>query len=93
MLLTIHIKDYQPRKVVQYFEILREKGPERSSRSTSPGRRPGLSRHRRVSSAPISSSARLSRPATSKTPSVGEALRQRASTFEGIGYLIDLWRE
>ena len=26
MLLTIHIKDYQPRKVVQDFEILREKG-------------------------------------------------------------------
>ena len=49
MLLTIHIKDYQPRKVVQDFEILTREGPRAGHPvRRGPGRRPGLPRHRRA---------------------------------------------
>ena len=83
-----------PRKVVQDFEVLKEKAPElvvpfdRDRR-----RRPGLPRHRRARAGLPRLAGRSPRPATSKTPRIGEALRQRGRTLEGIAFLLDLWRE
>ena len=49
MLLLISIKDYEPRKVVQYFEVVKEKAPELIlSFDQLLVDRPGLSRHQRV---------------------------------------------
>jgi len=93
MLLTVHIKDYQPRKVVQDFEILREKGPElvipfeeilavgRAYRDIAEPERAYLV-FRAIAEASTIEDAR-----------VGEALRQSGKTLESVAYLIDLWRE
>ena len=69
MLLTIHIKDYQPRKVVQDFEILKEKAP-RAGHPLRRGRRSsaGPTATSASTSGPTSSGGRSSRRATSKTP-------------------------
>ena len=49
MLLLISIKDYEPRKVVQYFEVVKEKAPELIlSFDQLLVDRPGLSRHQRI---------------------------------------------
>ena len=49
MLLLINIKDYEPRKVVQYFEVVKEKAPELVlTFDELLVDRPGLSRHQRV---------------------------------------------
>ena len=93
MLLTIHIKDYQPRKVVQDFEVLREKGPElvipfdevqvvgRAYRDIGEHERAYLV-FRAIAEASYLEDAQ-----------VGEALRQRGRTLDAAAYLLDLWRE
>ena len=93
MLLTIHIKDYQPRKVVQDFEILREKGPElvipfdevqvvgRAYRDIGEHERAYLVFRAIVEASYL------------EDAQVGEALRQRGKTLDAAAYLIDLWRE
>ncbi len=93
MLLTIHIKDYQPRKVVQDFEILKEKGPElvipfdevlvvgRAYRDIGEHERAYLV-FRAISEASYLEDAQ-----------VGEVLRQKGKTLDAIAYLLDLWRE
>jgi alpha-2-macroglobulin len=93
MLLTIHIKDYQPRKVVQDFEILREKGPElvipfdevqvvgRAYRDIGEFERAYLVFRAIVEASYL------------EDAQVGETLRQRGRTLEATAYLIDLWRE
>ena len=93
MLLTIHIKDYQARKVVQDFEVLKEKGPElvipfdevlivgRAYRDIGEHERAYLVFRAIVESSYL------------EDAQVGEALRQRGRTLEGIAYLVDLWRD
>ena len=93
MLLTIHIKDYQPRKVVQDFEILREKGPElvipfdevqvvgRAYRDIGEHERAYLVFRAIVEASYL------------EDAQVGEALRQRGKTLDAAAYLVDLWRE
>jgi uncharacterized protein YfaS (alpha-2-macroglobulin family)/TolA-binding protein len=93
MLLTIHIKDYQPRKIVQDFEILKEKGPElvipfdeilvvgRAYHDINENERAYLV-FRAVAEASYLEDAQ-----------VGEVLRQNGRTLDATAYLIDLWRE
>ena len=93
MLLTIHIKDYQPRKVVQDFEVLREKGPElvipfdevqvvgRAYRDIGEAERAYLVFRAIVEASYL------------EDAQVGEALRQRGRTLDATAYLVDLWRE
>ena len=93
MLLTIHIKDYQPRKVVQDFEILREKGPEliipfdevqvvgRAYRDIGEFERAYLVFRAIVEASYL------------EDAQVGETLRQRGKTLDATAYLLDLWRE
>ena len=93
MLLTAHIKDYQPRKVVQDFEVLREKGPElvipfdevqvvgRAYRDIGESERAYLVFRAIVEASYL------------EDAEVGEALRQRGRTLDATAYLIDLWRE
>ena len=93
MLLTIHIRDYQPRKVVQDFEVLREKGPElvipfdevqvvgRAYRDIGEFERAYLVFRAIVEASYL------------EDAQVGEALRQRGRTLDATAYLLDLWRE
>ena len=93
MLLLIHIKEYNPRKVVQYFEVVKEKAAElvisfddllvigRAYRDINEYERAYIV-WRGVVEASYLEDAR-----------VGEVLRQRGKTLEGIAYLLDLWRE
>jgi tetratricopeptide (TPR) repeat protein len=93
MLLLINIREYNPRKVVQYFEVVKEKAPElvvkfddlmvvgRAYRDINEFERAYLV-WRGVAEASYLEDAR-----------VGEALRQRGKALEGTVYLIDLWRE
>ena len=93
MLLTIHIKDYQARKVVADFEILKEKGPDleipfdeilvvgRAYRDIGEPERAYLV-FRAVAEASYLEDAQ-----------VGEVLRQNGKTLGSLAYLIDLWRE
>ena len=93
MLLIVHISNYEPRKVVQYFEILKEKAPElvisfdqiqvvgRAYRDIGEFERAYLV-WRAVAEASYLEDAR-----------VGEVLRQRGRTLEGIAFLLELWRE
>ena len=93
MLLTIAIRDYNPRDVVVYFEVLKEKDPDRVISFDDikvVGRAYGdIGEHER---------AFLVWRATTEASyledaRVGEVLRQRGQTLEGIAYLLDLWRE
>ncbi|HWE39304.1 MAG TPA: hypothetical protein VG406_22330, partial [Isosphaeraceae bacterium] len=93
MLLLASIKEYNARKVVQYFEVVKEKAPElvitfddllvigRAYRDIDEFERAYLV-WRGVAEASYLEDAR-----------VGEVLRQRGKTLEGIAYLLDLWRE
>ncbi|MDX2036423.1 MAG: MG2 domain-containing protein [Isosphaeraceae bacterium] len=93
MLLTIHIKDYQPRKVVQDFEILKEKAPDvlipfdevavvgRAYRDIGEHERAYLV-WRAIVEASYLEDAR-----------VGGVLRERGKSLDAVAYLIDLWRE
>lgn len=93
MLLLGNIKEYSPRKVVQYFEVVKEKAPElvvtfedlvvigRAYRDINEFERAYLV-WRGVVEASYLEDAR-----------VGEVLRQRGKTLEGVAYLLDLWRE
>ncbi|WP_152052024.1 MG2 domain-containing protein [Tautonia marina] len=92
MLLTAHIRLDQPRPIVQFFEILREKAPEivipfeeiaavgRSYRAIGESERAYLV-WRATAEASYLEDAR-----------VGEVLRQRDRPLESVAYLLDLWR-
>ena len=92
MLLLINIDLDQPRKVVQYFEVVKEKAPElvltfdkllaigKAYRAIGEFERAYLV-WRGVIEASYLEDARI-----------GEVLRQRGRTLEGIAYLLDLWR-
>ena len=92
MLLLVNIDQEQPRKVVQYFEVVKEKAPElviafdkllaigRAYRAIGEFERAYLV-WRGVIEASYLEDARI-----------GEVLRQHGKTLEGIAYLLDLWR-
>src|SRR5439155_15514380 len=93
MLLVVHIKDYQPRKVVQYFEVLKEKAPELVvpfDQIRVVGRAyADIGEHER---------AYLVWRATAEASyledaRVGEVLRQRGKTLDGLAFRLGLWRE
>jgi tetratricopeptide (TPR) repeat protein len=92
MLLLVSIRANEPRKVVQYFEVVREKAPEtvltfeqlqaigKAYRDINEYER-AMIVWRGLIEASYLEDAR-----------VGELLRQRGKTLEAIAYLIDLWR-
>jgi len=92
MLLLINIRADEPRKIVQYFEVVKEKAPEliltfeqllaigKAYRDINEYERATIV-WRGLIEASYLEDAR-----------VGELLRQRGKTLEGIAYLIDLWR-
>jgi hypothetical protein len=93
MLLAVHIKEYQPRKVVQYFEVLKEKAPELvipfdQIRAVGRAYR-DLGEHERAYLVwrAIAEASHL------EDAQVGEVLRQRARRWRGSPILLDLWRE
>ena len=87
-----HPRDEQPRKIVQYFEVVKEKAPElvltfdqllaigKAYRDINEYER-AMIVWRGLIEASYLDDAR-----------VGELLRQRGKTLEAIAYLIDLWR-
>ncbi len=93
MLLLIHAGLNEPRKIVRYFEILREKSPE-SALSFEVIKAVGkayrdINEHERaylIWRAMIESSYL-------DDAKVGETLRSRGGELSGIAYLITLWRE
>jgi tetratricopeptide (TPR) repeat protein len=92
MLLLISIRGGQPRKIVQFFEVVKEKSPElflsfdqllaigTAYRDIKEYER-AMIVWRGLIEASYLEDAR-----------VGELLRQRGKTLEGMAYLIDLWR-
>jgi alpha-2-macroglobulin len=92
MLLAINIRADEPRKIVQYFEVVKEKAPEliltfeqllaigKAYREINESERATIV-WRGLIEASYLEDAR-----------VGELLRQRGKTLEAIAYLIDLWR-
>ena len=92
MLLLINIRQDQPRKIVQYFEVVKEKSPElvltfdqllaigKAYRDINEYER-AMIVWRGLIEASYLEDAR-----------VGELLRQRGKTLEAIAYLIGLWR-
>ena len=92
MLLLINIKEEQPRKIVTYFEVVKEKAPEliltfnqllvigKAYREIKEYER-AMIVWRGLIEASYLEDAR-----------VGELLRQRGKTLEAIAYLVDLWR-
>ncbi len=93
MLLTISIREYNPRNVVIYFEVLKEKAPELVISFDDikvVGKAYGdIGEHER---------AYLVWRATAEASyledaRVGEVLRQRGKPLDAIAYLLDLWRE
>ncbi len=93
MLLTVHIRDYQARKVVQDFEILKEKAPDltipfdevlvvgRAYRDIGEHERAYLVWRAIVEASYL------------EDAQVGEVLRRRGRTLDAVGYLLDLWRD
>ena len=92
MLLLINIRADEPRRIVQYFEVVKEKAPEliltfeqllaigKAYRDINEYERATIV-WRGLIEASYLEDAR-----------VGELLRQRGKTLEAIAYLIDLWR-
>ncbi len=92
MLLLISIQDYHPRKVVQYFEVVKEKAPDlvlsfdqlqvigRAYRDINEYER-AMIVWRGLVEASYLEDARI-----------GELLRQRGDTLDAMTFLIDLWR-
>ncbi len=92
MLLLINIKEDEPRKIVTYFEVVREKAPEliltfdqllsigKAYREIKEYER-AMIVWRGLIEASYLEDAR-----------VGELLRQRGKTLEAVAYLVDLWR-
>jgi alpha-2-macroglobulin len=92
MLLLINIKDEDARKIVQYFEVVKEKAPElvlsfdqllsigKAYRDINEYERATIV-WRGLIEASYLEDAR-----------VGELLRQRGKTLEAVAYLIELWR-
>ena len=92
MLLLINIRAEQPRKIVQYFEVVKEKAPElvlsfdqllaigKAYRDINEYER-AMIVWRGLIEASYLEDAR-----------VGELLRQRGKTLEAIAYLVGLWR-
>ena len=93
MLLHIFLKNYDPRKVVAYFEVLKEKAPELVISFDDVkivGRAYGdLGEHERA----VLVWRAAAEASYLEDVALGEALRQRGKRLESAAYLLDLWRE
>ena len=84
MLLLINIQEYQPRKVVQYFEVVKEKAPELVlTFDDLLVDRPGLPRHRRVRAGLPRLARGRSRRATWRTPGSARCSASAARRSKG----------
>ena len=93
MLLMIAHQGLQPARCGQYFEVLKEKAPELvipfdEIRSSAAPTATSAS-----TSGPFWSGAATTEASYLEDARVGEVLRQRGKTLEGIAFLLDLWRE
>src|SRR5437660_6478944 len=93
MLLYVHLATHRPRKVVEDFELIREKSPElvipfdkllRIGRAYA-----AIGEHERA----YLGWRALAEASYVEDARVGEVLRQRGKTLEGVALLLDLWRE
>ena len=93
MLLAIHIVDYEPAKVVRYFEVLKEKAPEMVipfDQIRVVGRAYADIKEYERAYLVWRATAEAS---TLEDARVGEVLRQRGKTLEAVAFLLGLWRE
>ena len=92
MLLLINIKEEQPRKIVTYFEVVKEKAPElilTFNQLLSIGK---AYREIKEFERAMIVWRGLIEASYLEDARVGELLRQRGKTLEAIAYLVDLWR-
>jgi alpha-2-macroglobulin len=92
MLLLINIQENQPRKIVTYFEVVKEKAPElilSFSQLMTIGR---AYREIKEYERAMIVWRGLIEASYLEDARVGELLRQRGKTLESIAYLVDLWR-
>ena len=92
MLLLINIKEEQPRKIVNYFEVVKEKAPElilTFNQLLSIGK---AYREIKEYERAMIVWRGLIEASYLEDARVGELLRQRGKTLEAIAYLVDLWR-
>jgi alpha-2-macroglobulin len=92
MLLLINIRTNQPRKIVQYFEVVKEKSPELFL--TFDQLLPIGAAYRDIKEYERATIVwrGLVEASYLEDARVGELLRQRGQTLESLAYLIDLWR-
>ena len=92
MLLLVNIKEEQPRKIVTYFEVVKEKAPElilTFNQLLSIGK---AYREIKEYERAMIVWRGLIEASYLEDARVGELLRQRGKTLEAIAYLVDLWR-
>ena len=92
MLLLINIKESQPRKIVTYFEVVKEKAPElilTFNQLLSIG---NAYREIKEYERAMIVWRGLIEASYLEDARVGELLRQRGKTLDAVAYLVDLWR-
>ena len=93
MLLLIHIDAYDARKIVRYFEVVKEKSPEQiitfDQLKTIGRAYRDINEHERA----LIVWRGLIEAGYVEDARVGELLRQRGRTLEALAYLTDLWRQ
>ncbi len=92
MLLLISIRAGQPRKIVQYFEVVKEKSPELFLSFDQLLAIGTAYRDIKEFERAMIVWRGLIEASYLEDVRVGELLRQRGKTLEGMAYLIDLWR-
>ena len=93
MLLAVYVADYDPNKVVRYFEVLKEKAPELVipfDQIRVVGRAYADIKEYERAYLVWRATAEAS---TLEDARVGEVLRQRGKTLGAVAFLLELWRE
>ncbi len=92
MLLLTSIRGGQPRKVVQYFEVVKEKSPELFLSFDQLLAIGAAYRDIKEYERAMIVWRGLIEASYLEDARIGELLRQRGQTLEGMAYLVDLWR-
>ncbi len=92
MLLLINIKEEQPRKIVTYFEVVKEKAPELILTFNQLLAIGNAYREIKEYERAMIVWRGLIEASYLEDARVGELLRQRGKSLEAIAYLVDLWR-